>query len=350
MVARVGAVWLLLLVLVSAAQVGGLALGQVSSRDYVLAYEGYCDTVVIRATCLYDTRTRIIYQYSRIVGASWLPDMSQAVISDQGRVLILDRHGTALHTIASNKNYFATPQWSQDGSAILFEAADQSFTRSGFELWVSDPTGTDMWAIDHLRFPSQRPRAYWSPDGTRFVYFGSILTTTGVTEVRFCSLTEATCYQPGRASQPYASWSADGTTYVLSPGRNVIHVMDGDTGFVQEEIRAFNDEYTEQVGASTAARMVLTPTYYADDAMLFSYIPHSLSYAVGADRIPRPVETGLPVASLIRPLPQANRLLLMDQYTAGANSVHELVLAGDDYTMRQIGQVDSWTFIGVVTW
>ena len=345
MVARIGVLGVAVLVLVGAAQIGGRVAG-----GYTLAYEGYCTDQIVIGTCLQDTRTGIVYTYSHIVGASWLADMSQAVISDQGRVLILNRHGTTLHSISSNTDYFATPQWSADGSLIVFEGADQSFTRGGYELWVSNPTGTDKQAIDRLRHPSQRPRAYWSPDGTRFVYFGTLVTTTGVTEVRLCSLTTQSCQEPGTASQPHANWSADGGNYILSPGRNVVHIIDGETGIVLEEIRAFNEEYSQQYGAASAARMVLTPTYYAQDMLLFSYIPHSRSYAVGPDRVLRPVDGGLGAAALIHSLPVPNRLLLIDPRTAVRTLVHELDLAADDYVVRPIGQIYSSQFIGVVQW
>ena len=95
------------------------------------------------------------------------PDGSMlAVVDGADRLAILDADGTNRQIIV-NDGFNSNPDWSPDGSAIVFARVAPGGQRS--DLFVVQPNGSGLARLA----PTARRQEYqpsWSPDGTRIVF------------------------------------------------------------------------------------------------------------------------------------------------------------------------------------
>lgn len=133
----------------------------------------------------------------------------------QHDLYIVQRNGMGMRQLTSMAGYEHAPQWSPDGSRILFRAADGVNARP--EFWVINPDGSGLKnlstqvavAMTDMRSPA------WSPDGSQIAFIGAVngqhkvwLMNADGTNLR--QLTK----DAGFDSSP--TWSPDGSTIAFT--------------------------------------------------------------------------------------------------------------------------------------
>ncbi|MFF0246448.1 amidohydrolase family protein [Streptosporangium sandarakinum] len=154
------------------------------------------------------------------------------VPSPDGRMLALDMLGVlwvcsasggTARRLTSDLYDIAQPDWSPDGSTIVF----QSYRDGVFNLWTIRPDGSAITRLTTGPFDHREPR--YSPDGRTIVYssdaggsYGIHLLDVATGATRALTDTSAEEYEP--------AWSPDGTkvAFVVSDSR--IDVVDVATG------------------------------------------------------------------------------------------------------------------------
>jgi Tol biopolymer transport system component len=151
--------------------------------------------------------------------ADWSPDGRRVVYRDSTRginvddeIYVVRADGAGTRNLTANPANDWGPDWSQDGSTIVFNS-DRDGELRGFFVDPDGsnvrPVGVDSW----FEYPA------WSPDGTRIAFTGPVGTNyeVFVLELSTGAVTQLTS-APGDDSWPV--WSPDGSLIAFSSERD----------------------------------------------------------------------------------------------------------------------------------
>lgn len=95
------------------------------------------------------------------------PDKSQIVFDQSGEVWIMNADGTQAHSLTTGSEQGSYPDWSPDGSRIVYSRQGPE----GMRIYTMSPTGTDTVKVLETGVANSfqvQPR--YSPDGTKIAY------------------------------------------------------------------------------------------------------------------------------------------------------------------------------------
>ncbi|MDX1600419.1 MAG: hypothetical protein R3191_02780, partial [Anaerolineales bacterium] len=159
-----------------------------------------------------------------------------AFISDRGdgrtlQIWTMDAEGNDPRQLTFGPGDKAYPSWSPDGSRLLFVSpggTDDFGNDLGLDIWIINEDGTGIKNVTH--HPGDDTEPDWSPDGSAIVF-----TSDRVNELRQVFRMDAACLDqeegacwdvdPTNISQGYAvefspAWSPDGGTIAVSASIN----------------------------------------------------------------------------------------------------------------------------------
>ncbi len=94
-----------------------------------------------------------------------------AVPDGDGAIYIVGIDGTGLRQVTPTTFLDATrPQWSPDGSRLLFGTPESDHTASGRDIYVVNSDGSGLTALTHEYDTDWAQNPAWSPDGTMIVF------------------------------------------------------------------------------------------------------------------------------------------------------------------------------------
>ena len=144
---------------------------------FAAAFEGFSSLYLYDPVSL--ERTRILGPgYSQIIGASFSPDGKRLVyvgyrkgtIADNnpyGELAIVDARSESIPNIILQGRVGYHPDWSPEGSKLLFRTADESAVE---RLQVVDLEGARESVLLPNQFGKVNGNAIWSPDGKRIAF------------------------------------------------------------------------------------------------------------------------------------------------------------------------------------
>lgn len=139
----------------------------------------------------------------------WSPDGTRIVFVREGNVWVMNFDGTGQTQLTTGKNDYE-PDWSPDGSKIAFERllyVDDKYQ----DIWVMDADGTNQMQITDRVGSDTAPQ--WSPDGTRILYTSSASLRTIDPDGQNDQVVL------GSSPDDFSPhWSPDGTTIAVSRG------------------------------------------------------------------------------------------------------------------------------------
>lgn len=171
------------------------------------------------------------------ISPDWSPDGSEIVfVSNRSNiqnksheVYIMNADGSnqrKLEGIPSNILEHGFPRWSPDGQYIAFDATE---TGSDFDIYVVNKNGTGLFKL--VNSPYLDIQSSWSPDGTKLAYVSSrdgnreiyLINSNGTNETRLTN---------NSADDTIPFWSPDGKKIIFiskrDSGYNHLHIMDSD--------------------------------------------------------------------------------------------------------------------------
>ncbi|MBI4238107.1 MAG: thrombospondin type 3 repeat-containing protein [Deltaproteobacteria bacterium] len=212
------------------------------------------------------------------------PDESNSTVSTRN-IWVVNADGTglnALTTLTSSTALCFTPQWSPDGTKILFnsnrklDGSDNLTDNGNYNIWTVDADGTDPTPLAGIDVSAiQQQDAQWSPDGTEIVFVSNrdidgsaALSPNGaynlfVMNADGTGLTALTTTElDGAVLHMDPQWSPDGTKIVFDSTR----VLDGSDA-------ALNGGATMNLWVINADGTSLTPLTTSTDDGITSGLP-----------------------------------------------------------------------------
>jgi dipeptidyl aminopeptidase/acylaminoacyl peptidase len=97
------------------------------------------------------------------IAPQWSPDGTKLLFEDDNGIKAINTDGTGLTQLTDNG---MEPQWSPDGTKIVFTSARDA----SFQIYVMNADGSEQTNISNSDSPRDRKPQY-SPDGTKIVFF-----------------------------------------------------------------------------------------------------------------------------------------------------------------------------------
>ncbi len=140
----------------------------------------------------------------------WSPDGTRIVFraskwsQSQGDydygLYVINTDGTGQYQLIDHESV-SNPRWSPDGTKIMFERADPG---ENSELWTVSPDGSNLTRITNTEFDERDPA--WSPDGIRIAF--SYLTDAWVMDADGSNRVQIGIQNH---DESHLAWSPDGT-------------------------------------------------------------------------------------------------------------------------------------------
>lgn len=154
-------------------------------------------------------------------------------------VFVVAPDGSNLRRLTDDPLEEQSPEWSPDGTRILFLAYDEAAAARRYGIWVMNADGSEPRELTGSGAPLDSPS--WSPDGTRIAF-----ARDGQVWVMSLDDGRSTRLTDGRDSGP--DWSADGSWIVFSRswadplGGSDLYVVSPDGG-EPEQLTTVRDAY-----------------------------------------------------------------------------------------------------------
>jgi tricorn protease-like protein len=161
----------------------------------------------------------------------WSPDGSQIVFfafrdgATADHVFVMDANGSNQQALTNGALQNVYPSWSPDGSEIVFARG----TGAARDIWKMDSDGGNQTELTVNGFEESQPS--WSPDGSTIVYYSAAGGNWQLFTMNSDDGTNQTNISNNGANDFQPQWSPDGSQIVFVSDRDgnfEIYVMDAD--------------------------------------------------------------------------------------------------------------------------
>ena len=146
------------------------------------------------------------------------PDGSMIAMTGEvegyAQIFLMNRDGTQRRQLTEARFGAADPDWSPDGSALVYQSLFEGDEESDWDIWTVDlSSGITEQLTDE---PGEAFGASWSPDGTSILYTVGRSSAKSVLRIVDHGTGEITQLTRKGEAAAEGSWSPDGTTIVYS--------------------------------------------------------------------------------------------------------------------------------------
>ena len=85
-------------------------------------------------------------------------------------IFVMNRDGSGVKNLTNNRSFDGYPEWSPDGTKIVFVSSRNGQNTSHLRLFVMDADGSNVQRISSNRPDEEDVRPDWSPDGRRILF------------------------------------------------------------------------------------------------------------------------------------------------------------------------------------
>jgi Tol biopolymer transport system component len=175
-------------------------------------------------------QTRLTFDTEHDRHPSWSPDGKQITFmtnrddhnednDDDYQIYVMNADGTGPHPLTYDKNDDRNPDWSPDGSQIVYQSKGEAPNPDNYEIYVMNADGTNQNRLTHLQSAEQHPN--WSPDGEQIAFSTNragylqayVMNTDGTNQHE---LTETSNFE----GDWYPVWSIEGERIAFRSSRN----------------------------------------------------------------------------------------------------------------------------------
>ncbi len=250
---------------------------------------------------------------------TWSPDSREVIYSMAGSLWRQRIDSTEAHQLTDGPGYDYQPDWSPDGSRVVYVSA----AGAGMELWMLDLGSGAARQLSHDDAVAVEPR--WSPDGSRILYVstayhrhfhiytaelsgGALANSQRLTGENRSSLPRY--YYSAFDHEINPAWSRDGRELIFVSNRGRIHGTGGiwrmaaEAGAAARELRYEETNWEARPDFSPDGKRIVYSSYLGRSGLQLWLLPGSggepfpLTYGDWDERAPRWSPDGSMIASI----------------------------------------------------